>query len=523
MKRYKLIAAMGTMAVCGSLYAQTVYDITPIMKSELNGTARFVGMGGAMGALGGDITTMGTNPAGIGIYRSCDLAVSVSYNDIQSKGTFAGTTAKDSRTRWSFDQIGFVYANKIGNNTALRYMNFGFNYRKQNNFNLHSAMQGNLNGSSQTGYMAYQTAQGGATYDSFYQMVFDQNDVQAYENERFGWLSVMGGKTGLVDADDDNTFYGWNGDRANYRCRTTGGVNVYDFNVSFNIEDRYYFGLTIGAYDVDYSRYSVYGESLYDGNLDAGYSLENWYKADGTGVDVKLGFIIRPIEDSSLRLGFAVHTPTWYSLTEHYSARLASEYDMADGERYAAETDSYDGWRGDVVNDYELTTPWKFNVSAGYTVGSSVALGAEYEYADYSSAKLKDGNGYEDSYMATQNSFIKEDLKGVHTLRLGMEARLVPEFSLRAGYNYSGAMYDKNAYKELSPYTTRTDTQYANEQASQTFSLGVGYRSKNFYADMAYVYHTQKADFRPFDDTSLPVTKVKDEKSRVMMTLGVRF
>lgn len=541
MRKNKLILAMGALALGAGLHAQTVYDITPIMKTELNGTARFVGMGGAMGALGGDITTMGTNPAGIGIYRSNDIAVSMSYNDIQSKGTFNGMTTKDSRSRLSFDQIGFVYSNKVGNNTSLRFVNFGFNYRKQNNFNKRFAMQGNMEGASQTKYMAYQTAQSGASYNSFMDMISlpMNEEYKAYENNRFGWLSVMGGRTGLVDAakvtHEDGTkedwFYGWNGDYASYRSETKGGVNVYDFNVSFNVEDRFYFGLTVGAYDVDYSRYSVYGEDLYResnaGDLGASYSFEHWYKTDGSGVDLKLGFIVRPFEYSPLRLGFAVHTPTWYSLTESYSARLRSEFDMLNEsnqiERYNAETDSYDGWGGNVVNDYELTTPWKFNVSAGYTIGTSVALGAEYEYADYSSAKLKNGDGYEDSYMVTQNSFIKEDLKGVHTLRLGVEAKLVPEFSIRAGYNYSSAMYNKNAYKELSPYTTRTDTQYANGMATNTFTVGLGYKLNNFYADMAYVYNTQKSDFYSYDDASLPATKMKDDKSRVLLTLGVRF
>lgn len=541
MRKNKLILAMGALALGAGLHAQTVYDITPIMKTELNGTARFIGMGGAMGALGGDITTMGTNPAGIGIYRSNDIAVSMSYNDIQSKGTFNGMTTKDSRSRLSFDQIGFVYSNKVGNNTSLRFVNFGFNYRKQNNFNKRFAMQGNMEGASQTKYMAYQTAQSGASYNSFMDMISlpMNEEYKAYENDRFGWLSVMGGRTGLVDAakvtNEDGTkedwFYGWNGDYASYRSETKGGVNVYDFNVSFNVEDRFYFGLTVGAYDVDYSRYSVYGEDLYResdaGDLGASYSFEHWYKTDGSGVDLKLGFIVRPFEYSPLRLGFAVHTPTWYSLTESYSARLRSEFDMLNEsnqiERYNAETDSYDGWGGNVVNDYELTTPWKFNVSAGYTIGTSVALGAEYEYADYSSAKLKNGDGYEDSYMVTQNSFIKEDLKGVHTLRLGVEAKLVPEFSIRAGYNYSSAMYNKNAYKELSPYTTRTDTQYANGMATNTFTVGLGYKLNNFYADMAYVYNTQKSDFYSYDDASLPATKMKDDKSRVLLTLGVRF
>ena len=45
-----------------------------------------------------------------------------------------------------------------------------------------------------------------------------------------------------------------------YDGHEKGGINQYDFNVAFNISDRVYLGLTIGAYDVNYSKISTYGE-----------------------------------------------------------------------------------------------------------------------------------------------------------------------------------------------------------------------------------------------------------------------
>ena len=533
----KLLLLLGMAASAAALPAQTEYDITPLMKSDLNGTARFVGMGGAMSALGGDISTISTNPAGIGIFRSNDLSMTLSYNMADSKSVFGNSTSKESRNRLSFDQIGFVYSNKIGNNTSLRFVNFGFNYHKYANYNRLFTMQGSLDGTtSQTGYMAYQVAQGGATYNSFSNML-SASDRSAFQNENFGWLGVMGGRTGLVDAAQETKdgvttdyFYGWNGDYASYRCQTKGGTSVYDFNVAFNVEDRFYFGATIGAYDVNYSRYSVYGEDLLrqdgDDELTASYSLQHWYKTSGSGVDLKLGAIIRPFDDSSFRFGLAIHTPTWYSLTERYSTLLTSQYEMINGESidtYQASIDSYDGWDGDVENDYELTTPWKFNVSMGGTIGTNIALGAEYEYQDYSSARLKTPDGYEDDYMATQNSYIREDLKGVHTLRLGGEFKLDPQFSFRVGYNYSSALYNKTAYKELGLYTTRTDTQFFNDYEQNTLTFGVGYRSSSFYADMAYLYSNQHADFYSYDDASLSPIGVTNETNRLMFTLGFRF
>ena len=139
MKNSKMMIGACALAISLGASAQTQYDAARLMGGELNGTARFVGMGGAMGALGGDISVIGTNPAGIGIYRSNDFAVSFGFNNTAAESNFSGTKMKDNRTRASFDQVGFVYSTKIGNNTSLRYINFGFNYHKSKNFNKVSA------------------------------------------------------------------------------------------------------------------------------------------------------------------------------------------------------------------------------------------------------------------------------------------------------------------------------------------------------------------------------------------------
>ena len=75
MKRNTIIAALATFAMSSA--AQETYMNANLVKPELNGTARYVGMGGAMEALGADISTISTNPAGIGMFRHS--AVNVSF------------------------------------------------------------------------------------------------------------------------------------------------------------------------------------------------------------------------------------------------------------------------------------------------------------------------------------------------------------------------------------------------------------------------------------------------------------
>ena len=135
-----------TLLVAISANTQTIYDATNLTQRDLNGTARFVGMGGAMSSLGADLSTMSTNPAGIGMYRSHDVSVSFGFNNTRTNADFAGSTTKENRTRASFDQIGFVWSTKIGNKTDLRYLNFGFNYHKRANFNRQFYAKGALNG-----------------------------------------------------------------------------------------------------------------------------------------------------------------------------------------------------------------------------------------------------------------------------------------------------------------------------------------------------------------------------------------
>ena len=137
--------------------------------------------------------------------------------------------------------------------------------------------------------------------------------------------------------------------------------------------------------------------------------MENYYGLEGTGVDFKLGVIFRPIEDSPFRLGLAIHTPTWYELTESYNASLSSDILAYESPYSQTLSDNLD--YNYLSYDYRMITPWKFNVSAGTTLGGLVALGAEYEYADYGSSKLEDIDGYELGDQPSVEAFSKPCLR----------------------------------------------------------------------------------------------------------------
>lgn len=522
--------------------AQSVYDAVSIAQEDLNGTARFVGMGGAMSALGGDISTMGTNPAGIGIYRSNDAMITFGYSATATESSLNGNKFEMGKNRWSLDNIGFVLANKFSNVSPLRYVNFGFNYKKSKSFYKNMSVQGMLgsfNGQyvSQVNYMAQQATD--AAYEVYrqYGEYIDFAHDNIFDDNAVGWLGALGFNGALLSEDIESFDYnvydpivpsevdGY------FRSRERGGIDQYDFNVAFNISDRFYFGLTIGAYDVDYNKYTLYDE-LYT-NKDE-YFLESFNRISGSGFNAKFGAIIRPFEESSFRIGFSVHTPIYYKLTYTTGAHLESDVMMSDGgqehaETFIVDTRSFLDGR-DMEWDFKLETPWVINASLGYTVGSALALGAEYEYENYSNMKFKYPTG---EAMDIENNEMDLCLKGVHTARVGLEYHPIPAFAFRAGYNYSTAAYQNNAIKYLPTNSVMTDTDFSNNKSLNTFTLGIGYRGSVIYADLAYKYDTYKSDFYPFynelADGSSSVfvtpsaTKVLTSRSHVLFTLGFRF
>lgn len=532
MKKKLTIIALAVL-VATSVSAQTIYDAATIASKDLNGTARFVGMGGAMGALGGDISTIGTNPAGIGIYRSNDAMISFGYSSMGVESKFAGNKFSNDKNNGNFDNAGFVFSTKIGNQTTLRYVNFGFNYHKAKSFNKTTTMEGQL-GYSQTELMAAQA--NGMFNDGVDLAYYTEEKINPYDDRgRAGWLGALGWDAELFLTDDHPThpFYPYpyvTNPYANYRSEERGGVDQYDFNIAFNFNDRVYLGITIGAYDVNYRKTYYYGEDISnDGEY---YDLWSENRIHGAGWDAKFGLIVRPFEESPLRLGLAIHTPTFYKLTYTTEAEIGSNLWYTDNEtgedflNYQSYSTYYELGDKKMNREFELRSPWTYNLSLGYTVGRNLALGAEYEHQNYSSMKFYYPEGDE----MPETDQVKNYLKGVNTFRIGAEYKVIPEFAFRLGYNYSSAVFENNAVKALPANSLNVDTDYANTKSLSNYTLGIGYRGSSFYADLAYKYTTQKADFYPF---ALPtetgaydvpaVTKVTNSRSQVILTLGMRF
>lgn len=549
-----LFATCLMSAQSGAGLTPTLYDMSGFYNTELNGTARYVGMGGAMNALGGDISLMNTNAAGIGLYRKNDVAITggvgVFKNDM-------GAFGSEKETRGTFNQAGFVYSNHV-DGPVLKYFNLGFNYHKLNNFNGKMSWNGHMpsyqdgdykHTASQTTLMADQAngmGKGAVTLDTYNSIKNASSANDFYQNSvDLGWLTIMGIRTGLIttltdangnlltNSKGDPVYGGFDGGTGNYYSETRGGIDSYDFNMAFNLNDRVYLGVTLSAFDVNYDYYSRYSEDLYDAyatnpNATIGhYVLENWKKTTGNGFNLNFGAIFRPIEDSPFRFGVAIKTPTWYRLTDTYSTALRTDFSQGGGIYGAQVTNEQTG----LSYDYRYQTPWSFNLSLGHTIGDFLALDAEYEYTDYTTAKLKDADGIN----ADENAYIKDQLKAVNQFKIGAEWKPASDFAIRLGYNYlSNVMKTGDAYNYTPGYNSvNTRTEYANMKDGYNVTFGMGYSGSHFYADLAYLYSRRNYDFTPFalsgaDDNGnymniVPSTALKSDRHQVLLTVGYKF
>lgn len=503
--------------------SQNMYNVAGLLENDPVGTARFVGMGGSMGALGGNISVMGTNPAGTAVYRSSDFYISGAMDIVNNKSAFNGTKNKEGYVGAGLSNLGLVVACDI-EASPVKFVNLGLDYHRKSNLKNNFFMNGDPNGFSQQ-YAINDLYW--RLWDNNYQP-FDINNINSdmYSGFNHNWLALLAADVALCDKDgnflihpDNHELAGYPvvfPDQVDYYSEQRGGVDVVDFNISTNIEDRVYLGATVGYHIVDYSRYSSYTES--DFVEMTSYSLENYYNVKGSGVDFKLGAIFRPFKYSPFKVALSVHTPVLYRLRDYSSATMIGPY----GAEFTTEGSSCYGEL--LATAYSLKTPWRFGTAMSYTFGKCFAVNAEYEYADASSLAFSKRT----DIGVCQNDEISYNLKSQHTFRVGAELT-VKKIALRAGYNYISAPFRSTAFKYMPNATTAdTSTEYQNKYAKNIATVGLGYAGKIVYIDVAYMYQHQKSDFYSYYDMDYPdsesrVAKVKTNGHSIIAGIGIRF
>ncbi len=284
-------------------------------------------------------------------------------------------------------------------------------------------------------------------------------------------------------------------------AETRGSMGETVFTFGANYSNKLYLGTTFGFKNIRYVETSVYEEIDPDTSIPY-FSSVNFIQditTTGFGFDMKFGIIYRP--DDLVRLGVAIETPTWYGMHDTYKNSMIGYLDTGDVHGYYSE--SPDGFF-----DYDLTTPFKARGSVAFIFGKYGLVSGDYEYSDYSDADFYAG-GY---VFSDVNNLINRKYNDVHTVKIGTEW-LMENISFRGGASIS---------------TSPMNNEYVSggsDFSKKSFSGGIGFREKNLFLDLGYVYTESDEYFQPYslNNESVPGVKTNVITSNFLLTLGVKF
>lgn len=471
-----------------NLLAQEAFDALRYSLTEINGTARSVSMGNAFGALGGDMTSLSINPAGIAVYRSSEISFSPVLSIANLNSDFQGSIGTDSKTSLGVGNFGVVGSYRTYDDSKVANYNFGVSYNRIKNYSRNVNVAGknrpvsildNLIPNSSLENMAYETY----LLDAYYNPVLQEGEL--VNNEQY---AIERGNTGE-----------WN------------------FSMGFNYKHFLYLGASLGIQSVQYELDTYYKENFEEGG---GMELTNWLNTTGSGVNGKVGLILRPIP--ALRLGFSYHTPTFYSLRDDYDTFMRS-YGMPDDNGDIKDRTIYISENEPDPVYYQLETPQCLVFSAAVQLGQTALISADYELIDYRKIRMRNSSGYP---FVDVNSDIDYFFRLGYNLRLGTEIRLDNNFSLRGGYAfYQSPVANHIETRNAVIYTPSTAPQYFMEKDAHSISLGFGYRVGAFFVDVAVVEQLRTEHFYPYYNWSGAgeYANIKTNTSNIVCSLGVKF
>ena len=498
------------------IMAQTEFDALKLIQPDINGTARYMSMAGAFGALGGDASAIKDNPAGLGIYRSSEITGTLNLLGQNSNAMWNSSVGSDRLLNAGFNNFAYIkatptYKSQI-DNSGLLSSNWSFSFNRLKSFDRNSTVIGNNQSSSITDYMSYFTGNIKSADLS--------SSNSPYDNTSVPWISVVGYQGFLINESvDANGQSSWSsllnqGEmvQPTYKIQENGSIDEYSIGWAGNFGNDLFLGANINLQSVDYSMRSQYSENFGSGG---GMTLTNYLNTTGAGFNLNVGAIYSPID--LLRLGVSVHSPTLIALTDNNSANL---------DYYLTSTTNGNFDTPSASNSYSLVSPWRVDASAALILPQLGLLSAEYSNSFSTNAYFFDSNGSTSTYMY-ENAGMKSMLKNVQTIKIGAEYKLTNNLSVRAGFANMSAGSNLTADKLLQPNTTRTDVAYFLNNNTNFYTAGIGYRQAGWYIDFAYINKFVDETFYPYNSNNLAIrvipADVQTTSNNFVFTVGLKF
>jgi len=470
-------------------YAQetTISDALRYSVENLNGSARYRSMGGAFGAVGGDLSAINVNPAGSSIFNHNQASLSLSSFNTNNSASYFGKNIKSNNNNLDINQIGAVFVfNDYSKKTGWNKFSLGLNYENTNNLNNYIVSEGTNTTNSMGTYfldkaqgvdISYLALQSGETVSSLYSYLGEEGLFNA-QQAMLGYQGYMFDEDTTTGATNDYwTNIPTGGNFYHRNTISSKGYNgKFTANFSGAYEDKLYLGMNLNFMFSDYTRKS----SLYERNSNPAYTsgstvraarFDNQLYTYGSGFSINLGAIYKIQKNA--RIGLSYESPTWYRLTDELTQRLQTEVINANV------ISTYDINPG-IVNIYpvyKIQSPSKVTGSFAYIFGKSGLLSVDYTYKNYENTKFKPKN---DELYSALNNQMRTVLSSTYELRIGGEYK-IKQWSVRGGYRFEQSPFkNKTTIGDLTSYSgglgynfgdSRLDISYTNSKRSSTEAL----------------------------------------------------
>lgn len=451
-------------------------DVQRFAERSTIGTARYVGMGGAMTAIGGDPSAAMVNPAGLGLYRRSEISVSI--DETIDNTQQVGSNDTYQRTRFAAPHISAIWA--WGNSQKQRglvYNNFMFSLNRLANFNRDIVVKGAGMGMVPT-ICNITNDEGGVSEEFLVNKPWDDVEI--------GWLSILGYEAYLIDPIENNKWKpAVDFTDGSLSISETGTSDQYTLSWAGNISNQWYIGIGLNIPTINYTKHTSLREENKQNSSSA--ELKSMFHVSGVGVSGSFGLIYRPIQ--ALRIGASMQTPTILSLSRQSTGDM---YSTIAGQKYEVLTPESG------VMDIDIASPLRTSVSVAGQLGKIGLIAVQYDYAH------------------------SNEMEDIHTLRIGAEAQVTRGLFLNAGYVYESSFMKEDPKWLLGYNEIRTDMDYRYTAATQYASAGIGYRSDVVVAQLAYQYGWQTIHQYASEEQALPCY-VDSHTHRIVATLAWRF
>lgn len=488
MKHYLLPLFMMLATAASS---QTAPDVLKFSYLTPGGTARYLGVGGAFGALGAEFGTLSQNPAGLAMYRTNELMLTPALRFANTDATLPGSnneTYDESKSHFRFDNLGIVF-NTTPRSSKWKTFNVGIGYNQLVNYNRAIYYSGNAEGTILNNWFA------------------DARPIlqNGSEDDLDPFTSGLAYQTGAIYFQNDIPTYDFEGNENATVGRTqtltqSGNMNEMVLSLAGNYDEKLLIGATVGVPFVRYRLNGEYQEVDAAGvvNFFDDLSYSEYLATDGVGVNVKLGVIYRATQ--ALRLGAHVHSPTWLRLTDAFNNSFSYAYTDGNGSTGNTENSPSGNF------DYRLATPWRAGLSGAVLIQKHGFLSAEVEWVDYSANQYNFTSDVSNNANKQAEREINNEIQRLFdpamNIRVGGEA-VLSDFRLRAGLNLLGKPY-------------------ASESGFNTaYTAGAGVRGEAFYLDLGFRFGAGNGSVTPYTDG--PTVATKNRVSDILLTIGFKF